>query len=189
MRKMSEGKITDDSGQKRNFRTWSNISSVMIGATLTILALIWSFSTTGGIITSSILLLVSFSLFVNATTINEKIIYEIGKGTEEKYVNRWISFAEYSFGLGFTLEIISFAILGYKYIYNYLSPGDTLFSLILPIIFLASVWCIMIIYNILNAYDKSYRFLRSAKRNTWLIIEAIALVFIILDYCGILSIN
>jgi len=183
---MSEAKITEDVGQKRNFRSWSNISSVMIGATLTIITLIWSFGIPG-VITTSILLLMSFSLFVNATTINEKIIYEIGKGTEEKYINHWISFAEYSFGLGFTFEIISFAILGYKYLAKIL--GDKLIALLLPIIFLATIWCIMIIYNILNAYDKTYRFLRSAKRNTWLIIEAIALIFIILDYFGILSIN
>lgn len=184
---MSEGKIIDDVGQKRTFRTWSNVSSVMIGATLTILTLIWAVSTTpGGIVTSSILLLISFSLFVNATTINEKIIYEIGKGTEEKYINRWISFAEYSFGLGFTLEIISFTILGYKFLLTI--TGDKLIALLLPIIFLGATWSIMIIYNILNAYDKSYRFLRSIKRNTWLVIEAIALVFIILDYCGIVSI-
>jgi hypothetical protein len=186
MKNMSEGKITENQGKRSNFRSWSNISSVMIGATLTILALIWGFIPIEGVITTSFLLLVSFSLFVNATTINEKIIYEIGKGTEEKHINRWISFAEYSFGLGFTFEIISFAILGYKYLLSKVSY--TLPALLLPIIFLAATWLIMIIYNILNAYDKSFKFIRSMKRNTWLIIEAIALVFIILDYCKILSI-
>jgi hypothetical protein len=183
---MSEGKVTENLGKKSNFRSWSNISSVMIGATLTILALIWGFFPTGGVITSSCLLLVSFSLFVNATTINEKIIYEIGKGTEEKYVNRWISFAEYSFGLGFTFEIISFAILAYKYIFL-ISPDPSL-ALLLPIIFLAVTWLIMMIYNMLNAYDKSFKFLRSMKRNIWLLIEVIALIIIIFDYNGVLSI-
>lgn len=185
MRKMSEGKITDNQGKKTNFRSWSNISSVMIGATLTILALIWGFSLIDDV-TSSYLLLISFALFVNATTINEKIIYEIGKGTDEKYINRWVTFAEYSFGLGFTFEIISFAILGYKYL---LSKVDyTLPALLMPVIFLVVTWLIMMIYNVLNAYDKSFKFIRSMKRNTWLIIEAIALFFIILDYLKILSI-
>jgi len=186
MRKMSEGKITNDVGKKVNFRSWSNVSSVMIGATLTILALIWQFHPTEGIVTSSYLLLISFSLFVNATTINEKINYEIGKGTEERYINRWVAFAEYSFGLGFTFEIISFALLGYKYLIDI--SGDKLLALMLPIIFLAATWCIMIVYNILNAYDKSFKFLRSIKRNTWLIMEAIALILIILDYAGMISI-
>ena len=70
-----------------------------------------------------------------------KINYEIGKGTEERYINRWVAFAEYSFGLGFTFEIISFAILGYKYLIDI--SGDKLLALMLPIIFLAATWCIM----------------------------------------------
>ena len=95
-------------------------------------------------------------------------------------------FAEYSFGLGFTLVITGFAILGYGYLLDFTS--HELISLILPITFLVTTWGIILIYNIINYSGKSLGAIRSIKRNLWILLELICLIIIILDFFGIVSI-
>ena len=58
--------------QKINVRDWIVLSTVMIGAVLTILALIWSDRPSSGIISVTILLMLSFIFFVNSVTANSK---------------------------------------------------------------------------------------------------------------------
>lgn len=162
-------------------RNWVAISSAMIGVTLTILILIVTllgglgggtpFNYLGNKVIIY-LLLVAFVLFVNAVTTNARVLYEMARASEETFVNRWIKFAEFSFGLGFTLVVITFALTTYIYV-------DILASTILMVV----AWIIMFIYTFLNdPTDKSvFAALRSWKRNFWFIIELVGLVFLYLD--------
>ncbi|NVM28569.1 MAG: hypothetical protein HWN65_06975 [Candidatus Helarchaeota archaeon] len=167
-------------------KSWSLISSAMIGVTITILAIMWQFSPIGGMVTSTYLLMVALILFVNSTTVNEKVNYERAKGAPDEVIEKWMHFAEYSFGLAFTLYISTFAILGYKYLLNItvLVSVPRVWALVLPWVFLIVTWLIMGIYAALD----SRNMLKDIKRMTWLILEIIALVLINLDYLGIITI-
>jgi hypothetical protein len=178
---MSEG----EKRENQSIQSWAAISGAMLGVELTILTLIWQFSPKEGIITTSFLLLCSFPLFVNSMTVNAKIIYEQGQGTEKKYIEQWTKFAEYSFGLGFTLVIVAFAIFGYKILMEY--TFGAIVSLLLPIAFIAVIWVILLIYNALNVPGKRFKYFRSWKRNIWILTELIGLIFIGLDYFNILT--
>ncbi len=161
----------------------------MIGAVLTILALIWQQPppTTHGIVTSTFLLMISFIFFVNSVSTNSKAQFEAHQEkVSEDRIQRFIVFAEYSFGLGFTLVITGFTILGYGYLLDYV--GRELITLLLPITFLITTWVIIFIYNIINYMGKPLGALRSLKRNLWIFLELICLIIIISDFFEILLI-
>jgi hypothetical protein len=103
-----------------------------------------------------------------------------------KKVNQFVSFAEYSFGLGFTFVIIAFAFLGYKYLLDF--SGANIMTLLLPIVFLVTAWIVIVIYNVINYSGKVFKSFRSLKRNLWMLLELIALGFIILDFFGVILI-
>ena len=175
--------------RKINVRDWIVLSTVMIGAVLTILALIWQLPppTTHGIVTSTFLLMISFIFFVNSVSTNSKAQFEANLGkVSVKRIKQFVTFAEYSFGLGFTLVITGFTILGYGYLLDYV--GRELITLILPITFLVTAWVIIFIYNIINYSGKRLGAIRSLKRNLWILLELICLVIIIFDFFGILLI-
>jgi len=165
--------------KKINVKDWINLSSVMIGAVLTILALIWQVPT-DGIISASYLLMISFIFFVNSVSTNSKANFEQQQGniTEQK-LNRWMLFAEYTFGIGFTCVICAFAILSYEYLISF--SGVRLLSLFLPITFIIVTLFLMFMYNIIN-YDGKLSAFKSIKRNLWAILEIACLVIIIIDY-------
>ncbi|MFX0034525.1 MAG: hypothetical protein ACFE9I_02655 [Candidatus Hermodarchaeota archaeon] len=173
--------------KKINVRDWIVLSTVMIGAVLTILALIWQVPPPNGIVTATFSLMISFIFFVNSVSANSKAQFEanLGKVSEER-INRFVTFAEYSFGFGFTLVITGFTILGYEYLLGYV--GRELISLLLPITFLFTAWVIIFIYNIINYFGKPLGALRNLKRNLWIFLELICLVIIIFDFFEILSI-
>ncbi len=174
---------------KVNVRDWIVLSTVMIGAVLTILALIWQIPPpfSNGIVTSTFLLMISFIFFVNSVTANSKAQFEANLGNvSEERIRRFVKFAEYSFGLGFTLVITGFTILGYGYLLNYTS--HELIALILPITFLIITWAIIFIYNIINYSGKPLGVIRSLKRNLWILLELVCLVLIILDFFGLIFI-
>ena len=175
-----------EKGEYQSVPSWAAISGAMIGVTLTILTLLWTLPSFEGIVTASFLLLCSFPMFVNSMTVNAKIMYELEQGTEKKYIDRWVSFAEYSFGLGFTLVIIAFAMLGYKVLMSYTSGQFV--AVLLPILFMAVIWIILLIYNALSVHGKRFSFFRSWKRNIWILTELVGLIFIVLDYIGVVPI-
>ena len=162
-----------------NVKDWINLSSVMIGAVLTILALIWQVPTEG-IVSATYLLLVSFIFFVNSVSTNSKANFEKEHGdiTEQK-LKKWMIFAEYTFGIGFTCVICAFAILGYEYLINF--QGVRLLSLFLPIVFIVAALVLMFLYNIIN-FDGKLSAFKSIKRNLWAILEIACLVVIVIDY-------
>ncbi len=164
-----------------NVRDWIILSTTMIAAVLTILALIWQVPPTRGIVTATFLLMVSFILFVNSVSANSRASFELKlEDFDEIKINRLVSFAEYTFGMGFTLVIIGFSILGYVYLLDFI--GQVLYTLLLPIVFLVVAWILIIIYNVINYSGKSFKALRSIKRNLWIIMEFISLVAIFLDF-------
>ncbi len=174
---------------KINVRDWIVLSTVMIGAVLTILALIWQVPppTANGIVTSTFLLMISFIFFVNSVSANSKAQFEANLGNiSEERIQRFVTFAEYSFGLGFTLVITGFTILGYGYLLNYV--GRELITLLLPITFLLTTWIIIFIYNVINYMGKPLGALRSLKRNLWILLELICLAIIIFDFFEIFTI-
>ncbi len=164
-----------------NVRDWIVLSTVMIGAVLTILALVWQVPPTRGIVTVTFLLMVAFILFVNSVSANSRAQFELKlEDFDEIKVNRFVSFAEYTFGMGFTLVIIGFSILGYVYLLDFI--GHVLYALLLPIVFLVVAWIMIIIYNTINYSGFSFKGLRSIKRNLWILMEFISLAAIFLDF-------
>jgi len=112
---------------------------------------------------------------------NSKANFEAKSGeASEERIKRFVTFAEYSFGLGFTLVIIGFSLLGYEYLIFY--AGREIITLILPIAFLVTAWVLIFIYNLINYVGKPLGAIRSLKRNLWIIIELICLVIITLDF-------
>jgi hypothetical protein len=172
---------------KINVKDWIILSTTMIGAVLTILALIWQFKPSYGIISVTFLLMLSFILFVNSVSANSKANFEVkSKKISEKQIFRFLTFAEYTFGLGFTLVMTAFSILGYKYFLDF--AGRTLIALILPIVFMTAAWSTIFIYNIINYSGKHFKTIRSLKRNLWIIMEFSCLILIILDFFEIILI-
>lgn len=181
--------MSNEEQQKINVRDWITLSTVMIGAVLTILALIWQLPppTSHGIVTSTFLLMISFIFFVNSVSANSKAQFEANQERiAEERIERFVTFAEYSFGFGFTLVITGFTILGYGYLLDYI--GRELLTLFLPITFLVTTWLIIFIYNIINYMGKPLGAIRNLKRNLWIFLELICLVIIILDFFEILLI-
>ena len=177
----------EDEPKKINVKDWITLSTVMIGAVLTILALIWQVPPPNGIVTSTFLLMLSFIFIVNSVSANSKARYEAKSGNvSQERVNRFVTFAEYSFGFGFTLIITGFTILGYEYLLHY--AGRTFITLLLPITFLVTAWILIIIYNLINYYGKPLGAVRSLKRNLWIFLELICLGLIYLDFIQIIVI-
>ena len=176
-----------EESKKINVRDWIILSTTMIGAVLTILALIWQVSPTSGIVSATFLLMLSFVLFVNSVSANSKAYFEAKSGKiPETRINSFVTFAEYSFGLGFTLVITGFAILGYKYLMDF--TGGALIALILPVAFLITAWIMILIYNAISYAGKILSWFRSAKRILWVVLEIVCLAIIFLDFMGIILI-
>ena len=173
--------------EKLNVRDWIILSTTMIGAVLTILALIWQNVPSNGIVTVTFLLMLAFIFFVNSVSTNSRAKFESKlKDADRKKIKQFVSFAEYSFGLGFTFVIIAFTFLGYKYLLDFV--GYNLLTLMLPVVFLLTAWIIIVIYNFINYSGKGFKSFRSLKRSIWMILELIALGLIILDFFGIIVI-
>lgn len=181
--------MSNEEKEQINVRDWITLSTVMIGAVLTILALIWQVPPTkGGIGSVTFLLMLSFILFVNSVSANSKANFEANsKETVKERINRFLTFAEFTFGLGFTLVIAGFTILGYKYLLSS-SIGRSIVTLMLPITFLVTAWVMIFIYNVINYSGKTLKAVRSMKRNLWMFLELIILVIILFDFFEIILI-
>ena len=179
----------EEESKEINVRDWITLSTIMIGAVLTILALIWQVAPSSGIVSVSFLLMLSFILFVNSVSTNSRAKFDSKSNISFKQVMKWIRFAEYSFGLGFTFVICGFSILSYKYLLDF--TNRQLIALILPISFLITTWALIFVYNVINystKAKKSFNAVRSLKRNIWILLEFGCLILIIFDYFEIILI-
>lgn len=162
-----------------NIKNWVEISSVMIGVSLTVLTLMIGFRYPLDSIflrASAWALLVAVILFTNAVTTNAKTMYEMSRGSPQNIIDRWVKFAEFSFGLGFTMVLSAFAFVTYQIV-----------DIIAPTILLGSAWLIMMFYTYLDAAlpDLQYKWLRSLKRNVWFLIELGVLLIIYIDWLNL----
>ncbi len=178
----------EEESKTLNVRDWMIISTTLIGAMLTILALIWGNRPTTGIFTITLLLMLSFALLTNAVSSNSKANYlaKLEGSPEDARIRRFVKFAEYSFGLAFTFLISGFAILAYKYLLDFI--GRNVIVLILPLSFLITAWILIFIYNIINYSGKALKALRSLKRNIWIFMELVCLGLIVLDFYQVIVI-
>lgn len=162
--------------ENMNIKNWVEISSVMIGVSLTVLTLIFGFIEINSLLMRACVwaLLGAVVLFTNALTTNAKALYELSQGAEK--INHWIKFAEFSFGFAFTLVLSAFAIISYRIV-----------DIIAPTVLLGSAWLIMISYTYLDAQPgQRFKGLRSMKRNLWFLIELGVLILIYIDKLNIL---
>jgi len=165
--------------EQLNVKDWITLSSVMIGAVLTILALIWQVPPAGnkGIVTATFFLMIAFIFFVNSVSTNSKANFEARSGKiPESKINQWVRFAEYTFGFGFTLVVCGFSLLGYAYLMGF--TNGALIALLLPIVYIAITLVIILIYNTINSGNP----LASMKRNLWAILEVLFVILICIDY-------
>ena len=162
-----------------NIKNWVEISSVMIGVSLTVLTLMIGFLPLDSIFMRVCVwaLLLAVILFTNAVTTNAKTMYEMARDSPQNIIERWVKFAEFSFGLGFTMLISAFAFVSYKMV-----------DIIAPTTLLVSAWLIMMLYTHLDAAhpDLRFKWLRSLKRNVWFLIELGVLLLIYIDWLNIL---
>jgi len=162
-----------------NLKSWVSISSVMIGASLTVLTLMIGFLPLDSIFLRACVwaLLVSVILFSNALTANARAAYELNRGTPDEDITRWVKFAEFSFGLAFTMLLSAFAFVTYCIV-----------DIIAPTVLLGSAWLIMMIYTAMDVTEPEVRFkgLRSLKRNIWFLIELLVLLLIYVDWLNLL---
>jgi hypothetical protein len=84
--------MSNEEKKQINVRDWITLSTVMIGAVLTILALIWQVPpASGGIGTATFLLMLSFILFVNSVSANSKANFEVNlENSSEKSVQHFV---------------------------------------------------------------------------------------------------
>ena len=95
----------EEKDEQINVRDWIILSTTMIGAVLTILTLIWVNLPSNGIVTVTFLLMLAFIFFVNSVSSNSKARFEAKlKKIDKKKIDQFVSFAEYSFGIGFTFR-------------------------------------------------------------------------------------
>ena len=112
---------------------------------------------------------------------NSKANYEAKLGKiSTPQIDRWVKFAEYTFGIGFTCVICAFALLAYGYLMGY-GTVPRLLDMIIPVAFIAVTLCLMFMYNVIN-YDGVLAAFKSLKRNIWAMIEIACVVLIIIDY-------
>ena len=169
--------------EKINVKDWIILSTTMIGAVLTILALVWQARPNNGIVTASFLLMLSFVLFVNSVSANSKANFEAKSDQADlKLVMKFVKFAEYSFGIGFTLVINGFSLLGYEYVKDF--TGIPLIALTLPCAFLILAWVMMAIYGGIDKSGRENKGFKLRKRTVYTILEIIILIAIAFDALG-----
>ena len=177
----------EDNNKEINVKDWIILSTTMIGAVLTILALIWQARPNYGIVTATFFLMLSFVLFVNSVSANSKANFELKSGQFDlKLVNRFVKFAEYAFGIGFTLVINGFSLLGYEYIKDF--TGFPLLALCLPTALLVLAWLMMAIYGGIDKSGRESKGLKVRKRTIYTILEVLVLLLITVDAFGFFTI-
>ncbi|MFX0009337.1 MAG: hypothetical protein ACFE9R_03390 [Candidatus Hermodarchaeota archaeon] len=177
----------EDNNKELNVKDWIILSTTMIGAVLTILALIWQARPNYGIVTATFFLMLSFVMFVNSVSANSKANFEVKSGQFNlKLVNKFVKFAEYSFGIGFTLVINGFSLLGYEYIKDF--TGFPLLALSLPAALLVLAWFMMAIYSGIDKSGRESKSLKIRKRTVYTILEVLVLVIITIDSFGFFTI-
>jgi hypothetical protein len=180
-----------------NVTDWIQIGGFLIAAQLTIIALIWQAKPTNGIYTVTLLLMISFAFFVNSVFSNSKanFLVKLMNSKEEDEKNKEIytkrfrrieNFGYYTFNLAYTFSLVGFTLLAYKYIFDFI--GRQLIVVLLPIIFMVVIWILLIIYTIAKSPGTVIKELFEFHKITGVLIELGCLIFIVIDFIGIITI-
>jgi len=142
---------------KSNVKDWIQIGGFLIAAQLTIIALVWQAKPSSGIYWATFLLMMSFACFVNSVFSNSKAHFliklidstkdeEIKKKEElTKKVKRIMKFGYYTFSGGYTLILVGFTLLAYKYMIDFI--GYEFMVLLLPIFFMGLLWLLLVVFT------------------------------------------
>ncbi|MFX1354076.1 MAG: hypothetical protein ACFFGP_08965 [Promethearchaeota archaeon] len=151
---------------EKSVKDWIQFSVIVTGAILAVYALLWKEPPKNGLILISFLIFISFPFFANTVSANSKVNKYINSEPRkpQNHIDRMMNYAEFSFGFGFTLVISAFAILGYEFLKDYtaLYPQLQFWALILPIVFLITVWILCIGYSLADSTKSS-----EAKKTTY----------------------
>lgn len=180
-----------------NVTDWIQIGGFLIAAQLTVIALIWQAKPTNGIYTVTLLLMISFAFFVNSVFSNSKanFLVKLLNSEEEDEKNKEIytkkfrrieKYGYYTFNLAYTFSLVGFTLLAYKYMIDFI--GRQLIVVFLPIIFMVTIWMLLVIYTITKSPGKVIKELLEFHKITGVLIELGCLIFIIIDFTGILII-
>lgn len=209
----------EDIINKSNVKDWIQIGGFLIAAQLTIIALVWQAKPSSGIYWVTFLLMLSFAFFVNSIFSNSKahFLIKLVEGAKEeerkkrltKKVKIVMNYGYYTFNFGYTLILVGFSMLAYKYMIDFI--GKQLIVLLLPIIFMVSMWILLVLFTFaktrgdpidleVKQETDSGKDGDKKKKNIFLkelfelhkivsvLIEFIALIFITLDYLGAFTI-
>lgn len=209
----------EDIINKSNVKDWIQIGGFLIAAQLTIIALVWQAKPSSGIYWVTFLLMLSFAFFVNSIFSNSKahFLIKLVEGAKEeerkkrltKKVKIVMNYGYYTFNFGYTLILVGFSMLAYKYMIDFI--GKQLIVLLLPIIFMVSMWILLVLFTFaktrgdpidleVKQETDSGKDGDKKKKNIFLkelfelhkivsvLIELIALIFITLDYLGAFTI-
>ncbi|MFX1351893.1 MAG: hypothetical protein ACFFA1_06720, partial [Promethearchaeota archaeon] len=103
-------------GIHQEIQLWVSICSIWIGAALVLLGILWALTNIPSIVV--LILIFSILLLANAMNANAKIISLSKEGDsarEQKasLISRLVQLAEYSYGLGYSLLLISIMLITY----------------------------------------------------------------------------
>ncbi|MFX0069210.1 MAG: hypothetical protein ACFE7S_03445 [Candidatus Hodarchaeota archaeon] len=161
-------------GIHQEIQLWVSICSIWIGAALVLLGILWALTNIPSIVV--LILIFSILLLANAMNANAKIISLSKEGDsarEQKasLISRLVQLAEYSYGLGYSLLLISIMLITYI-LQNY--------DLLSAISIMVAAWIIMFSYY--SAIGKKPNIPRMI---LWMVIEALAITFLLFDYFAI----
>lgn len=180
-----------------NVKDWIQIGGFLIASQLTIIALIWQARPSRGIFTITILLMISFTFFVNSIFSNSKAHHLIKKKEKleldenqkknvQRILHRVVNFGYTTFNIGYTFTLIGFTILAYRYMIDFI--GTILAVVFLPVIFIGTTWILLVIYTIAKSPGNVISELFEFRKVVSILLELACLIVIILDYLGTITI-
>ncbi|MFW9864549.1 MAG: hypothetical protein ACFFEN_00490 [Candidatus Thorarchaeota archaeon] len=179
-----------------NVKDWIQIGGFLIAAQLTIIALIWQARPTRGIFIITLLLMISFTFFVNSIFSNSKVHHLINKVKNEqddnqkkdlkKHIDRVVNFGYTTFNIAYTFTLIGFTILAYRYMIDFI--GEIPAILLLPVIFIVLTWMLLITYTVAKSPGRVLKELFEWRKIITILLEFTCLIVIVLDYLGVIKI-
>jgi hypothetical protein len=183
--------------ENSNVKDWIQIGGFLIAAQLTIIALVWQARPTNGIYTVTLLLMLSFAFLVNSVFSNSKanFLVKLVKCEEEEESNKEIytkkftrveKFGYYTFNIAYSFSLIGFTLLAYEYMIDFI--GREIIVVFLPIIFMAAIWLLLLLYTIAKTPNNVIKEFFEIHKIIGISIELFCLILVILDFTGIIII-
>ena len=183
--------------ENSNVKDWIQIGGFLIAAQLTIIALVWQARPTNGIYTVTLLLMLSFAFLVNSVFSNSKANFlvklvkceEEEESNKEDYTKKFTrveKFGYYTFNIAYSFSLIGFTLLAYEYMIDFI--GREIIVVFLPIIFMAAIWLLLLLYTIAKTPNNVIKEFFEIHKIIGISIELFCLILVILDFTGIIII-